>query len=445
MRENTRRLILFSITLLFIISTILIIALFYLQKEIKDSGSKDDEIIGGNILDDYIDKKENNISQRAYFDINTCVGQYLNVLNINSSSYYGYDENEEYTIVIDEKEIKQNIYDVLSKTYIKKNNITIENLYNNVKTINEDAIYVPLEALVLENGNIQSFIIHGLVETFELKVIDELFAILNIDKINNVFSIEPIYGNYKSVNEIKINRIDNEIDINDNNQFTTVSISNENIARDYLNLYKRLALGSPENLYNMLDEEYRNKRFENLEQFKKYISENKEKITSARVEKYQRNTEKNYTQYISIDQNDNYYIFMEIAPLQYKIILDNYTIPTKEFEEKYNKSSEVEKVILNIKKFFMGIDDENYGYSYSVLSEAFKNNNYPTKNDFVNYAKSNFFNQNEVEYVSYKKQNDLYIYEIKLKDATGNNKEEKTFNIILKLNSGTDFEMSFGQ
>jgi len=113
--------------------------------------------------------------------------------------------------------------------------------------------------------------------------------------------------------------------------------------------------------------------------------------------------------------------------------------------EKYNMTSEEKKVILNIKKFFMGIDNENYGYSYSVLSEAFKNNNYPTKNDFINYAKANFFKQNEVEYVSYKKQNDLYIYEIKLKDATGNNKEEKMFNIILKLNSGTDFEMSFGQ
>ena len=33
---------------------------------------------------------------------------------------------------------------------------------------------------------------------------------------------------------------------------------------------------------------------------------------------------------------------------------------------------------------------------------------------------------------------------IKLTDATGNSSDEREFNIILKLNSGTNFEMSFG-
>ena len=152
-----------------------------------------------------------------------------------------------------------------------------------------------------------------------------------------------------------------------------------------------------------------------------------------------------YTQYILIDNKGNNYILKETTPFQYVIILDNYTIPTSQFIEEYNKQTDQGKVVLNIKRFFMGIDDKNYGYSYSVLSESFKNNKYPTKNEFINYAKQNFFEKNEIEYITYEKENGVDIYKIKVKDAFGKSSDEKTLNMILRLKNGTDFEMSFGE
>ena len=162
------------------------------------------------------------------------------------------------------------------------------------------------------------------------------------------------------------------------------------------------------------------------------------------MDTYNKDKNSDYTQYLFKDTKGNYYIFKETSPFKYTVQLDNYTIPTEDFTETYNSSSDVEQVILNIKKFFMGIDDKNYGYSYSVLSESFKKNKYPTKNDFINYAKQNFFEENEIQYVSYEKENGLYIYKIKISDATGTSSEVRKFNMIIKLNSGTDFEMSFG-
>lgn len=444
MKKNPKKLILCLVMLLLIISIILIIIIFNLQRKINDYDKNNKDGIDSSILNEYIDD-ENTISKTAYFDINTCVSQYLNIINTKRSIYYGYNEKGEYSIIVEENEIKKNIYDVLSKSYIKKNNITIENIYDYVKTTDVSTLYIPLEASAIQDENIQGFIIHGLIETTKLEVIDEIFAVVNIDKENNVFSIEPIYGDYTSINEIKVEQLDDVININDNNKFDNISVSAENIVKDYINIYKRLSIGSPEIAYNMLDEEYRTIRFQNLEGFKKYVEENKQNIISIRVEKYQKAAVGEYTQYLCVDQNNNYYIFKDIAPLQYTVMLDNYTIPTEEFTKEYNNSSSTEKVILNIKRFFMGIDDKNYGYSYSVLSESFKNNKYPTKNDFVEYVKQNFFEENKIEYISYEIENGIYIYKIKLTDETGNSTEEKEFNIILKLNSGTDFEMSFGE
>ena len=443
MEKGIKKIILTCIIILIFICITILWMISYLKTNIKDQEGNVEEL-GGNMLEDYVDNKSKAISKRAYFDINTCMTQYLSVLNTKKSIYYSLDENGNYSLIVEENEIKKNIYDVLSTSYIERNGITIDNIYNHISTIDEPTIYVPIEANLLQNqDNIQSFLVHGLIETTELKVIDEIYAILNIDKINSVFSVEPIYEKYNNIEEIQVNQLDENVKIGV--EFKSSLVSNENIAKDYINIYKRLVLGKPEIIYSKLDKDYREKRFENLEEFKKYIETNKKEITSIRVDKYKHTTRNQYDEYICIDQNENYYIFKEISPLQYTVILDNYTIPAEDFIETYNSSSDVEKVILNIKKFFMGIDDKNYGYSYSVLSEAFKNNKYPTKNDFIKYAEQNFFEKNEIEYEKCEKENGIYIYEIKITDATGKIPEEKSFNIILKLRNGTDYEMSFGE
>ena len=147
--------------------------------------------------------------------------------------------------------------------------------------------------------------------------------------------------------------------------------------------------------------------------------------------------------YICKDEKDNYYYFIEKdGVLRYKVILDNYVIPNEDFIEQYYKMDEKQKVIVNVNKFILGINDKSYYYLYNLLSSEFKQKYFKSQESFENYIKNNFFENNEVTYERFEEQNGIYIYNVRISNANNENESiEKT--IIMKLNEGTDFEMSF--
>ena len=98
-------------------------------------------------------------------------------------------------------------------------------------------------------------------------------------------------------------------------------------------------------------------------------------------------------------------------------------------------------MILNINKFRQAINDKNYKYAYSILADSFKANNFVTQDTFENYVKSNFFENNEFEYVEFGNEaNTYYTYKVNIKDKSGNN-ITKTFIVLLE--DGTNFKLSF--
>lgn len=385
-----------------------------------------------------------NITKDSYMDVTTCMRTYLNAINLNNTTYYGYDEDGKYTNIISENEIKQIIYNLLSENYISKNNITIDNLYSHIKTLDEQVLFVPLDiSLIKDSDNIKSFIIYGITETLtDLSMNGKIFAIVNISFEDKIFSVEPIYGDYNSISEINLKEYENTITKNDNNFITQTTSNYEDIVKEYMNLYKRLAIGYSEKMYDLLDEEYRAKRFGSLEEFKNYIEKNKRKIIGLRVEQYNVTYNDEYTQYICIDQYENYYIFREKAVLDYSVILDTYTIDLPEFIEKYESATAQEKVALNLEKVIEAINEQDYKYVYNKLNETFKKNNFSTLEKFETYMKENFYEENEASYLSFNKISETYTYSVKIKDAES--KKYKTKNFVMKLGEGTEFEMSFG-
>lgn len=443
-KPSKEKIILFFIVLILVIASVLIGLLIYLNQANNSDDTIYNEELGENFGESYGTDENGTIDRQAYFDIITCMRKYLSALNIKSDAYYGYDELGEYSLIVDENVIKNNIYNILSQNYIKKNNITIDNLYDHINVLENSILFVPLEISLMQDETVKSFAVHGIIESLEnYSVIDEIFTIVNIDMAHNVFSIEPIYGNYNNVNEIEIDQFDEIIQSNENNQYITASTTYEDISKDYINLYKRLALGYPEKMYDLLNEKYRKARFENVEGFKKYVEENREKIIGISLEKYQVNNKGTYTQYVCIDQNGNYYIFQETAPMQYTVILDTYTIDLPEFVEQYENSTDEQKVLWNIQKFFDAINQADYKYAYDKLDETFRVNNFKTQKEFENYVKTNFFAQNELTARNPQKQNDIYLYEITIQDKTGQNQNSITKTFVMQLKEGTDFVMSF--
>lgn len=391
-------------------------------------------------------------NRNNFYTIKTCIGKfYTYYSDIFKNVTDGYLIEPEPGSINEEK-IKNDrankVYKLLDEEYISYKGITVDNLGMKLPEVGDITININNMYFIEKEDAIAIYVAYGNKEDSLTSELTDFSIMLKVDMANKTYKvlledyIDTYYKDLKIGNTIEIK--DEEIKNDTYNIFSLRTVTDQEYVNDLFKNYKDNLKASKEQAYNLLDEEYKDKCFDNKEDYLSYVSTNYSRIVTAKLDTYNKEEKGEHIQYLFKDINENYYVFKETAPFQYTVMLDNYTIPTDDFIKEYNSSTEVEKVILNIKRFFMGIDDKNYGYSYSVLSEAFRNNKYQTKADFVNYAKQNFFEENEIEYTSYEKENGLYIYKIKIKDATGKSSEVREFNMILKLNSGTDFEMSFG-
>ena len=198
-----------------------------------------------------------------------------------------------------------------------------------------------------------------------------------------------------------------------------------------------------EMVYEKLNQEYREKRFETYEEFDSYAVNNIMNSVSMRIASYQKSEHEGYTQYTCADQNNNYYIFYITDIMNYTLILDTYTIDLPEFVAEYNSADDARKVQLNISKVFEAINDGDYNYVYNKLDDTFKQNNFPTLEEFEQYMENTFYDNNSVGYTNYQTSGNLHIYELSITDKDNTENPTVTKNFIMQLLDETDFVMSF--
>lgn len=382
------------------------------------------------------------ISKTEYTVINIVANRYIQAINKNNSTYLELQRAEGEQSKEIEKQIIQEILNLLSDTYIQNNKITNENLQEYISLENEQLSFIPLKIKRLVDENIKTYVVEGLVENIEYKSKGRRCYIINIDYTNKYFSIEPTEKEYDEITHVeKITSISKK----DNNEYTINAINAQTKVQDYMDLYKKIVLAEPEIIYQYMDEEYKNKRFGSIEQFVKYVEENKEYTERATLKQYLVENYDNYIEYVGKDQYGNLYIFDEKSILDFSLRLDTYTIPTDNFRETYNSSEDVYKCQMNIDKFFQMINRQDYKTAYNYLAEGYKNNYFKTEEEFTNFAKNTFYTYNEVTFNSYEqKGNRLFVFKIKLNDLTGENTDKKEIRIIMQLDEDLNFEMSFG-
>mgnify|MGYP004507802081 CR=1 FL=1 len=381
-----------------------------------------------------------------FYTVINCVNTYIDKININNSSYYGTDENDNYTIIVSNENINKNIYDLLSKDYINDKGITIENLKNKTDTIEQKAIFVPLKMNVIINNVIEKYVVYGFTTDINSNFIKEMYLYINLDITNKTFSIEPIENKeIKSIDEIEIINNNKSIEKNDNNNVVEAKINNEYLCQRYMDYYKKILLASPKLAYKYLDNDYKEKRFGDYETFKKYLQDNKEKIVGINLKEYLVEYYDEYSEYVCKDKYDNLYIFDEKGILDYTIKLDTYTIPTEKFKETYEKAEDYKKVQMNIDKFFQMINRQDYTNAYNCLAQSYRNNYFKTEEDFIKYAKNNFFTYNKISFQKNEQKGEgLYVFKVRLEDITGQSTEKKETTVIMQLYDNFEFEMSFG-
>lgn len=405
------------------------------QEEVGDVG---EEIsYDTNQVEDIDDRVE-------FYTVINCVEKYLNQVRGDDNKYYEKNEQGQYVLVASQEEINEDIFQLLSNEYINKNDITKENVLEYVDNIDDSFYYVPLKMKKIVGSNTNKYIVFGFIQTTENEFLKDANYIVNLDRNNKTFSIEILSSEYGSIDEVNVDNKNESIEVNDNNTFIDAKISNEYVAKDYFNRYKRMCLTNSEKAYEYLNTEYKNKRFGSLDEYNKYVERNREELAQIRIEEYVVNNYDEYTEYVCKDQYDNYYIFNEKNLNDFDIKLDTYTIDSDKFIEQYNNSSDEIRVKLNIDKWVKMINNRDYKNAFNYLDETFRTNNFNNDAEtFERYIRNNYPAHYKALYGEFTERSGIYAQNIVLENIDNEESSEQELDIIMDLQENMNFVMSF--
>ncbi len=273
--------------------------------------------------------------------------------------------------------------------------------------------------------------------------IGDYILIVNLDKKNNTFSIIPQAEYSEKKENSSITRLSNNI-------LEEIDLNEMNICKILLNVYSN-SLSNIEYSYSLLDENYKKLKFETVQKYYDYLISKKQQLEKMTLFKYVVEKSDKYTYYICVDQYDNNYIFKTNSLMNFSVLLDNYTILTELEEEQYNEMENEEKAEYNIDRFIEMLKRSDYNTAYKYLNEEFKKNYFRTSDDLKKYIETNIFyiaNSNtDIEAVD---EESTGVYAITVKITKEINTLHNygdytpvTKKFFIKLNEGTDFELSF--
>ncbi len=292
----------------------------------------------------------------------------------------------------------------------------------------------------LQGQRIMTYSVYGRINS------EEKYYKVRVDMENMTYELEEISDDiYENLSQIKLEDDETEIPNKGDNIFEYEAVSNVDMCRKYLEDFRQKELNNPEEAYSMLDEDYRNERFPTFEEFQEYVNSCRYMIQYSSLSKYDVEIKDNYTEYILVDNYNNSYTIRTTGIWDYTILLDNYTIKVDTYEEEYNKLSIEQKIQANVYIFLQMINTKDYSHAYELLDETFRNNNFATLEEFKEYVNANFFNYNlnTTSDVDISNEGSTYIYETTIRSGAGSAAESKHLTVIMQLNEGTDFVMSF--
>lgn len=430
-----------------VILAIIAIVLFLLLSNLKKDNNPDELQISneGDIGEEVtISNNEEKVANTFEFKIvENCIQQYYNLLMNESDDFLYRDDNGD-LIKLSESDINNIRMQLLSKSYLANNNLNNNNLSNSIKSIDVTPEVFALQMKVIYGERINKYAVHGIVVSLDYELIDEFYMYVSLDTINKTFAIEPVNDRNIDFNSMKISDSDTTIESNDYNGYVNVAYGYEQIAKEYLEDYKKIIVASPDLAYNYLDKEYREARFGSLNNFKQYVEKNKEEIKRIIPSEYLVNYEKDYTEYVIKDQYGNFYIFDEKSVSDYTVKLDTYTLEQEKFNTEYNKATNKQKVLMNLDKFFQMLNANDYRSAYALLDDNYKATYFPTEEVFENVVKQYMYPHANTKYMNFSDEiSGVFTYYVELTNKANTNDKTIGINVVMQLREGTDFRLSF--
>ena len=383
------------------------------------------------------------ISMNEFFTVESCVNKYFKTL----------DEND-----------NDSIYSLLNNKYIDENGITSLNLTQKTYQLKdgfEEFFAKDIYYRELSYDKEKQYYIYGEILGDNYNTIRTVYIIANLDYENMSFNITlpqkiemdqqeylTIIEDLKSGNTDEIIYVDEQektedIVLNENNAFEENVSENPYSLDHYLKNYTTMAVYYPDIAFNLLDEEYRNKKFKSIDEYKQFVLDNKYRLLNTTIKEYSIFEKEGYYQYVISDTRGNYYIFKVTDIMKYTIIPDFYTIELEEIINNYDNSNVQERVAINIQKIVSALNSKDYKYVYDKLDDGFKANKYSTFEAFKKYMSTVIVGNPELKLGEFRNEGETYIYNIVLESARASADEPVNMQIIMQLKENRDFVMSF--
>lgn len=350
------------------------------------------------------------------------------------------------------------IMGILDESYVEANKISQNNVYQYLKKENQDFKFFCIDAYEKEISfdHEYKYWVYGITYSDDYKTSETNFFEVNLDQYNSTFKLIPHgkismeeYKNY--VQEILKNDNGGKVEVSaskiteiKSNEYNAFKIKNYNelinsTIENYLNYYYYLQQTDKQSAYDLLNKEYREARFGDVNNYYQYLQNN----NSREISYMKEYTEGSTNKFIAVNKFGDYYIFIETAPMKFSIMLDSYTIPLTETTTKYNSATNEQKACMCLEQVKEMLNNKDYKTIYNHLNSTYKNNNFETQDKFTSYMKEKFYDINNFKYESYQVSNNSYIINVKVSDDTDESKNF-TMSFVVKLADSIDkFEMSF--
>lgn len=448
---NKKKTILLLIVFLVIGIIIISVLLILLKSPSSLEEIQQDVLVNEKSLDDTVEVKD-------YFIIKNAIEKfYSNCAKLDADendivqyatklSKQEWNKNKDALIEEEQKQAADVILAILDSSYINEFDINKQNIKEKFNLRNDVKVFLEkVTKISMSNSeDVISYLTSGYYVDIEESKSINFELVVNLNTLNNAYSIltEEYLKKHEYTNINK--NLSFKIDNNGYNVFEDKEIEDKDIATEFFYNYKYNMLYNNEKAYSMLETSYKDKRFENLQNYKEYINDNYNNLENSVLTKYQIEENENGKKYICLDNFENYYIFNVKNIMDYDLMLDTYTIESEKFRTEYNNGSNQKKVQLNIDKFIKMINNKDYSYAYDVLDENFKNNYFKTEENFEKYIKNNFLEFSNINFEKFTQEGEIFIYQIVLSDKTSKSDKKLRMNVIMKLEEGTGFIMSFG-
>lgn len=354
----------------------------------------------------------------------------------------------------------QAVLSVLDQDFEKKYEITQKNVFSKLNEYTQFNNYGTKEIYTIDvnqgEGTLNSyFYVKGVLRNNGN--IQNVFILVKKDDQNSTFSITPISED--EYNTTITTGIENDIQTfsiteNGYNKIEVKTATDYEMCLKHMQDYKNAVNNNIQEAYDRLDDEYKKHRFGTMEKFKQYRENKQEIYGKENFTQYMVNDKGTYKQYVCKDMYGNLYVFEETVPMEYTLKLDTYTILTDEFKKEYDTEDSQKKVQMNLNRFILMINNQDYEAAYSVLDSDFKNNYFKNIEDFEKYIKTYAYRYNNMKIDSFDIKGNVYSCSVSLGDSsngvyvdeekgTGGSGYVYNWDFYMQLGENYDFTISF--